>query len=119
MARKEGVIMATIHGGDCGTGCDECAILCALRGHAGCETPRTVAAEVPVDSGTWPVAVLVQGDDIEHSDCDTCNRPARQWPHLGYGRPGSMYRAALYCSDCEPYAVDPSTGAVVESLTGV
>jgi hypothetical protein len=33
---SEGCMMATFHCGDCSTGCDDCALICAEGNHEGC-----------------------------------------------------------------------------------
>lgn len=76
--------------------------------------------EVPFDSGNYPKSVFVQGDDIADAYCDQCLRPCEEWPRGGYGWgvPGAMYQAALYCASCVPFSYDESTGERVNTLTG-
>lgn len=79
------------------------------------------ATDAPVDSDTFPVAVLLQGDDLDESYCDECGRPAEDWPRgnaIGGDRPGAMYQAALYCSIDMPFSFDPHTGNRVDTETG-
>lgn len=77
--------------------------------------------ESPFDSGDYPASVLVQGDDIALTQCDTCGRACEDWPDLGQhsagGKPGAMYQAALYCADCAPASYDDA-GQRVDTLTG-
>lgn len=78
--------------------------------------------EAPVDSDTHPVAVLLQGDDIAESWCAgfPCAMHASDWPDNGRqsagGKPGAMFHAELFCSDCMPYAYDPNTGERVRTF---
>ena len=88
------------------------------------DTTEVTKVDAPVDSDEYPVAVLVQGDDIANTWCDgfPCAMHASDWPDNGRqsagGKPGVMYRGALYCSDCKPYAFAPFSGERVRSLTG-
>lgn len=76
-----------------------------------------------VDSDETPVAVLLQGaDEIAASMCGQCCRPAEEWPRVaGYhpiARPGVMYQAELYCSDCRPRGHN-GEGSEVRSFCGI
>lgn len=75
-----------------------------------------------VDSDQLPVAVLVQGDDVDNTDCGQCRRPAVDWPRLASyhpcSRPGVMYQAELYCSDCRPRGHNDE-GLEVRSFCGM
>lgn len=73
----------------------------------------------PVDSDEYPVSVLVQGDDITITTCDRCGRECDDWPTtFGWGIPGAMFQAALYCSRCMPFSYDARTGERVDTRTG-
>lgn len=75
--------------------------------------------DAPVDSGDYPVSVLVQGDDVDLTTCDQCGRKAEDWPGMQFGAyPGAMFKAALYCADCMPASYDPYEGDRVDTLTG-
>jgi hypothetical protein len=81
------------------------------------EQPAKV--EAPVDSGDYPVSVLIQGDDIQLTTCGQCGRHADNWPGRQFGAfPGAMFQAELYCADCMPASYDPYEGDRVSTLTG-
>lgn len=74
----------------------------------------------PFDSDDYPKSILIQGDDISATYCDQCGRVTEDWPspRYGWGVPGALYRAALYCASCVPFSYDEITGERVNTLTG-
>ena len=76
-----------------------------------------------IDSDKLPIAVLLQGDDVDNSYCDDCGLPASEWPrdtgyHPGGSRPGAMVQAALYCADCKPRSYNDD-GLEVRTFCGM
>jgi hypothetical protein len=45
-------MMATIHGGDCASGCDKCAAVCADSGHIDCDVFNALDAAFGTEWGT-------------------------------------------------------------------
>ena len=79
--------------------------------------------EAPFDSGDFPKAILVAGDDVAATACGECGAPAEEWPRDRQGYhpgcwPGVMYQADLYCTACFPFAYDEETGERVNAYTG-
>lgn len=74
-----------------------------------------------IDSDEVAVSILLTGDDIDASACDTCLRPAFDWPRKAsyhpLARPGAMFKAALYCADCMPRSYDDD-GKEVRTFCG-
>lgn len=82
---------------------------------------RTIPA--PFDTDEYPKAVLLQGDDVATSTCGRCIMPAGEWPYNSSwvppnARPGVMYQAELFCTQCFPYAFDEHTGRRVNAFSG-
>lgn len=80
--------------------------------------------EAPFDSGDFPKSILLPGDDLYDTRCGgfSCNAHVSDWPDAGAqsagGKPGAMYQADIYCSDCLPISYDEYTGKRVRTLTG-
>ena len=74
-----------------------------------------------LDSDELPIAILVQGDDLNGTYCGSCLAPAVDWPRVRsyhpISRPATMFRGDLFCADCMPRAYD-GNGSEVRTFCG-
>lgn len=77
------------------------------------------------DSDRNPMFVLERLGNLDYVTCDGCGRDLTDFPNDVRGwiggnyRPAAIYRAAVWCSDCQPYSYDDHTLELLDTLTGV
>ncbi len=77
--------------------------------------------EAPFDSGDHPKSVFIMGSDVDNTTCDNCGIIGADFPGLitnALGIPAAMFKAALYCADCQAHSYDENDGHALWTLTG-